>query len=314
MKLSTLFLLCIGAAGVAFGDTPDKILEYVESTGNAYVNTGVKPVPSTFKATVALSVTQLKNSSFFGVKGSGWASTDSVYVYYGSSMFRVDWIGSQTTTFKPVLGTVYRFDCRGNTVSIDGSVYAGSQTKSSTASTKEFRLMGVNGNDSTCVPQRLYGAQFYEDGKTLSANYVPCMKDGVAGLWDTISGTILYSASTTPLTAGPELSTVSGKTFIGGSDLKWSTAANWLPTGVPTATDEVIIPAGRTVIADSSVAVKTLDVEPGAALSVGCELTKHISVDTFYPTADTGALSLATTGNLVLKGVLAVGGRTNVYD
>ena len=266
---------------------------------------------------MTIAPTGNSNSGYFGVKGSSWASADSLYVYRSDNYFRLDWIGSQTKSFIPTLNTVYRFDCCGNKVSIDGGIYAGSQTKSSTASTKTFWLMAVNGNGTAGVPQRFYGAQFYEDGKTLSANYVPCTKDGVAGVYETISGTILYSASSTALTAGPEITSSSVKTFTGaGGDLAWTTSANWLPDGAPSATDDVKILSGRTALASGALAVKSLDIAAGGALYHGCKVGEKLTHGNanIFPTSDTGSQTLATTGDFTLKGLYALGGVTNIYD
>lgn len=83
MKISTLFLLCAGAAGVVFGETPDSFVEYVESDGNAWVDTGVKPNPLKTRAVITLAPTVVNNTekAMFGQRSSGtWGGADATYV------------------------------------------------------------------------------------------------------------------------------------------------------------------------------------------------------------------------------------------
>ena len=113
MKLSTLFLLCTGAASVAFGELPDAFLEYVESDGNAYVDTELKLDPTKSRAVIVLAPTVVNGTekAVFGERSSSsGAGTDAMYVLLNGSKFRVDWIKATTATFVPTVNTIYRFD------------------------------------------------------------------------------------------------------------------------------------------------------------------------------------------------------------
>lgn len=72
--------------------------------------------------------------------------------------------------------------------------------------------------------------------------------------------------------------TYSGSTTVGGK-LLWSTAANWSLGAIPTATDDVVIPSGKTVILDvTSVSANsmtisgTLDLNKSADITINTQL------------------------------------------
>ena len=83
MKLSTLFLLCTGAAGVAFGDVPDSFVEYVESVNKTlYLNTGICPSPKTTRMMMKIALTEVSGTqqALFGA-GNGWGNNNWLFVH-----------------------------------------------------------------------------------------------------------------------------------------------------------------------------------------------------------------------------------------
>lgn len=201
MKLSTLFLLCTGAAGVVFGDVPDCLVEYIESTNTAsYVDTGIAPNPRKTRMVVKLAPMVVDNNqvAFFG-SGNSWGNNVCNFVLLNSGMFRLDWIGAQTKVFTPNVGQAYLFDCRNNVVSIDGQQWSnGNATMKTDADYPERPILLFNAmNDKGKVGgamMRLYECRIYQDGVALDANYIPCVKDGVVGLYNTVDETIVYDS------------------------------------------------------------------------------------------------------------------------
>lgn len=64
----------------------------------------------------------------------------------------------------------------------------------------------------------------------------------------------------------------SQKTYTGTSG-NWNVAANWTPSGVPTATDDVIIPSGKTVAITVNASVKSLTISGAVTLADNLVLT-----------------------------------------
>ena len=194
MKLSTLCLLCTGAAGVVFGDVPDCLVEYIESTDTAsYVDTGIAPNPRKTRMVVKLAPMVVDNNqvAFFG-SGDSWGNSFCNFVLLDSSMFRLDWIAAQTKVFTPNVGQAYLFDCCNNVVSIDGQKWSNqTATWKTDADYPERPILLFNAmNDTGKVGgamMRLYECRIYQDGEKLDCNYLPCVKDGLAGLYNTVN-------------------------------------------------------------------------------------------------------------------------------
>lgn len=320
----TAFVAC-AAAVVSFtsrAELPAKFVEYVYSGGSVVFDTGIKPIPSKTRAIITLAPMTVSSTekAMFGQRSSStWGDKYSTYVLLNSSYFRMDWIGNGTTkAFIPTKEHIYQFDCRNASARINGSSYSSSVTKDGAASSYSFYLFAMNdkGKTKAGLAQRLYAARIYTDGVNVSANYLPCVdNDGVAALYDTVSGMVCYPESGT-LTAGPDIVVdETKKTFFGLASDDWDTAANWLPAGVPTADDDVVIPAGKIVTAASTIAVKSLVTARATMLTVG-NWPKYLwSVNYMYPFAGEGtSLGVSVTGDMSVGGCFSIGGHTNEYD
>ena len=311
------------AFGVAAAELPDALVEYVESDGSAYYDTGICPSPANTRMVVAFAPTEVTgdNRSVFGLYSGTWA--DVAYVQYLSDKkLYVHWVGGKTLVESAVLNKVYLYDCHGNNATINGNTYTYSRTKTSAEAAQSLYLFGINSGGApygTGLPQRLYGARIYVDGKTLSANYIPCVKNGadglpVAALYDTVSGKVCYPTAGT-LTAGPAIGSESVKTFVGAADDDWQKADNWVPNGVPTKADDVIIPDGKIVATSGSIAAKSLSVAAGAMVTVGCELQGRWTVGNLFPLDGDGApLTVDIAGDLTIAGCFGLCGKRSARE
>ena len=128
----------------------------------------------------------------------------SVAVIISSKKFRADWTGSSTDTgITPAVRDVHDIECRYSVVVVDGAatIPFASNANHEKGGSNAYSLYLFNYNlkgspySNGGVLQRVYSCRIWADGTTLSANLVPCEKDGVAGFWDSVSGTILYPAN-----------------------------------------------------------------------------------------------------------------------
>lgn len=84
----------------------------------------------------------------------------------------------------------------------------------------------------------------------------------------------------------------SQKTYTGASG-SWNVATNWIPNGVPTASDDVIIPSGKTVSIAANAVAKSINLTGSLSLSNGVTLT--IGTSSLY-----GNFSVNTGGSFTM--------------
>ena len=170
---------------------------------------------------------------------------------------------------------------------------------------RNMYLFACNGN--TWLSDYFFGRCYYvkiwqtdgSGGYQLVRDYVPCVKDGVAGLYDNVSNTIFYP---TGLPVGyVEAGTAATATW-NGSDANVSTPANWLCYDNTSALMANAVPSsGTAVTVDSS------DPAPSVASTVAWNTLALGSVS-----GANGAISF-TGGTATLNGISAgVGGSGSV--
>ena len=266
-----------------FGAAPDSFVEYVESTNTStYIDTGLIPSASSTRlvATLAPMVVNNTEAALFGVRSSTTAyGSDAAYALLISSNFRLDWIRNSNQLFKPTVGRAYTFDLVNNYGFINNSFYISKESKSATAITHSFYFFAMNNNGAlkAGMKQRLYGARLYTNSTVLAANYVPCIRGGVAGLYDTVSGRTLLPQNF-PLVASD---TPHPSLKIEGGILKAKLSVTCGEGGTISQTGDSWVPVGSQV---------TISATPGAGLQA--EWTTDAAGNHFADTTAGAALSL----------------------
>ena len=200
MKLSTLFLLCTGAAGVVFGDAPKAFVEYVEANDQlTYINTGVTVNPKRTRMLVTLAMNSVKEGdvAVFG-RGNSWGNANSAFVLMQSGKFRLDYLGNQATKIDCTADTIYTFDLCNNMGMVNGVSYSTTAGKTDGDSNQAAYLFNFNNNGSlhTGAKMKLYAAAIWKDGEKLSGRYVPCIDDSdQPAVYDLVTQTIIYPLS-----------------------------------------------------------------------------------------------------------------------
>ena len=191
-------------AVAAFAELPDRFVEYVESTNKTtYVDTGVVGTPANTRMLVRLAVTAQTDtqSGVFGAATGDGDSNSSESISYVNKKFRADWTGGSTDTgIAPAVGDIYDIECLYSFVTVGDRTFVpikgNANHQKGGANANSLYLFNYNMNGTPYskggVLQRVYGCRIWADGKALSANLIPCEKDGVAGLWDSVTGAILY--------------------------------------------------------------------------------------------------------------------------
>ncbi len=108
---------------------------------------------------------------------------------------------------------------------------------------------------------------------------------------------------------------LANKTWTGATNATWTVATNWLPVGVPAATDSVFVPVSPNnpqIVANTTVASLYLASGTTLTLGGGVTLTDNGNLDATGPIIGIGAVSLGGAPGRTIKGsmsaALTVGG------
>ena len=175
-----------------------KRLEYIQSSGTQWIDTGIVPKNNT-RVDVDCDITY--GTGWIMILGSydqnkyfsWWANGATIYAYYG-------------TSDKIVAGENGR-----QTLSANKNIWtAGNSTisfseASFTANTSIYLFSVNNGGNYSKTSMKLYSCQIYDNG-TLVRDYIPCQTvSGEIGLWDDVNSLFYGNAGTGTFIAGPEI-------------------------------------------------------------------------------------------------------------
>ena len=176
------------------------LLEYIESTGQQYIDTGFKPNNNT---RVLLDLETLSKpsstASLFGARTASDSKNFSMLYASSSGKFRSDYNNLYTSEFDFKIGR-FTVDKNKETTIIDGKSLSYSNT-SFQCDYNMFVFANNNaGSASWMSSYRLYSCQIYDNG-TLVRDFIPCMNsNGICGLFDKVNKQFYASASGTPFT------------------------------------------------------------------------------------------------------------------
>ena len=190
---------------------------YVESTAGTYIDTGYYPCPET-KIEVDFQFTDATTTQqrVFGIEDQN--SLSSVFYINSLKIFTFSHkdgsvVGIQTgltadTGRHTAILDAYNGGAQngvlqvktGDTVIYDG-VLNQTRTKRS-AYPLHFFASNTGTKDGGGAKMRFYGAKIWEKGE-LVRNYVPCVRNGLVGIKDLVTGAFQYPTDLTVLTAGP---------------------------------------------------------------------------------------------------------------
>lgn len=288
-------------------------LEYIESTGTQYIDTGVKAVQ---KSKVLMDFMFFSGTALFGTYDSNKSfafqySNGKWYGYYGNSY------GAGTTAVTNKRSTL---NADGAKMYVDGvSAYSGNGSFSySATSSTNMLLFGLynSGTPNYFSNMRLYSCQIY--GSTgLVRDYVPCKNSSnTIGLYDLINNTFSTNAGSGAFTAGPAI-TSEGKsrTYVGVKELpecglpsgytqvKYieSTGTQYINTGVSA-------PSGFRFV--GTVAITNPDTTSTSCTIIGAYQNSTYNSITVYPNGNSGNSSWIIEGS---KGSMTTNGSGHVF-
>ena len=223
MNTRMIAVLSLAAAGFAFAETPDKFVRYVESDGSQYVDTGVTGRWNT-KVEAQVEWMDFADSALVGSRTSGSTGSRLYFCYClngDGNMYtttsgggeKVVWNGNWEARWEK--NRIYDFssefsatNAAGETTNIikaDGlALWSKTAAALDTGYSIYLFACNVGGTASYKSKARIYRLKIWqgpEDGgdMTLQRDLIPCMKNGKAGLYDAVSGDILYGSGSDPV-------------------------------------------------------------------------------------------------------------------
>ena len=179
-------------------------LEYIQSSGTQYIDTGVYPNGNTRIVFNCVFAPQSAAVWLFGARGGTYVNTYNFLTT--NNLYRSDYgNGSGGATFTTDSDTL-EIDKNGAIVTVNRQIVDQATSQSFTS---DFSLyLFANNNSGTIQGQciaRLYSAAIY-DGDTLLRDYVTCKNiEGAIGLYDLANNQFYANAGTGTFEAGPEI-------------------------------------------------------------------------------------------------------------
>lgn len=203
-------------------------LEYIESTGTQYIDTGFKPNNNTHVFLTANSTsTPTGNTALFGARTA--ASSKNYAMLFIPPVFRSDYNNSYTQTWQITATTKRTYDKNKETTTLDGT--SKSYTNAVFQADYALYLFAINsaGTAQWYASMQMYACQIYDNG-TLVRDFVPCKNvSGAVGLYDMVNAQFYANAGSGTFTAGPEIPAPDPPTALQtilAVVLQWAASAN----------------------------------------------------------------------------------------
>lgn len=183
-------------------------LEYIESSGTQYIDTGFKPNQDT-RVVMDVNVQTPASATLglFGVRDTSSGTAPLMFVLWTTgtgSKVRSDYFGTNVSGSNSIIGTRIQLDKNKNvyTDTVGNSL---TNTAATGQCTQNMFLFGVNnaGAARYFEAMKLYSCQIY-DNDTLVRNFIPCRSDaGAVGLYDIVNSKFYANKGTENFTEGP---------------------------------------------------------------------------------------------------------------
>ncbi|MBR5291712.1 MAG: hypothetical protein IKU32_02220 [Clostridia bacterium] len=231
-------------------------VEYIQSSGTQYIDTGVKPTANTkVLARVNVLSNPNRNAWLFGSRNANASSRYEVIWISGSSAYRF-YYGTSNYTFSGVSSTgELTITTAASGATINGvSVTPAAATISSENTMYIFSCHGGTASNETSYMQ-LFSFQIYE-GNTLVRDFVPCYRkaDTVVGLYDLANGVFYSNIGTGTFAKGADVS--GSVTPPATGDFAFTYSGNYTDNRVNGIGDVTLNTSGTLTVTGQTVKVK----------------------------------------------------------
>lgn len=178
-----------------------KRLEYIQSSGAQYIDTGIIGSYDT-RVTADFEILSIGSGTVF-VFGS--QANNDVRFCLGitsASVFRSDYGTEYISGPSAATGTKYKADKNRNVCTINGTAI-NSNVQTFTGTTNIY-LFARSYSSLSYASLKMYGCKIYSND-VLVRDFIPCKNaSGVVGMWDDVNNTFYSNAGSGTFTAGPE--------------------------------------------------------------------------------------------------------------
>ena len=203
------------------GSLPDGYteLEYLQSTGTQYIDSGIKG-DSDARVTADFEITAFDSGTTFVFGAQGTNSIRYTLGMTSAGAFRSDFGAAMTSGSAASLNTRYAADKNGNVCT------AGGQTLTSAAATftgtTNIYLFGRSYSSISCSKIKMYRCKMYKAGALVRV-FIPARNSsGTLGLYDTVNGTFYTNQGSGTFTAGADIVGFTAGAEIGkAEDREW---------------------------------------------------------------------------------------------
>ena len=184
-------------------------LEYIQSSGSQYINTGFKPNQDT-KISITVDFPLSGTSWLYGGRTSA-GSNSLGFLCEGNSKYRFDYASSTNELATKPTGK-FTIDSDKNKCYINGELVF-TATYTTFASPVNMYIFNNNNNGSLSggSSAKLYNCSIYDNG-VLIRNFIPCKNESsTVGLYDSVNNQFYQNAGSGTFVAGPEIPPVEDK-------------------------------------------------------------------------------------------------------
>lgn len=184
-------------------------LQYIESSGTQYIDTGIKPNQDT-QVTARLMLLGSTIAYLFGARGDSDEGYNNRYgiLYTSDHLFRSDYNTGNGPSFSPdlKLNVAYTIDKDKNVCSMGGFTVTSPEGVFQSPYNMFIGCVNEGGSPAYYASMRIYAFSVAENDE-LVREYVPCISpSGEIGLYDLQAGEFFDNAGTGTFGAGPEVS------------------------------------------------------------------------------------------------------------
>lgn len=175
-------------------------LDYIQSSGTQYIDTGFKPNQDT-RVLIDIENLSSAQASFFGARASQNAASFTFFSLTATTGRSDYGTSKQSMSFTNTVGR-YTVDQNKNVCTANDVTATG--TANTFQLTNNLYLLALNQADEAAqkASGKLYSAQVYDNG-TLVRDFIPCKNaSGAIGLWDNVNSVFYANAGTGTFSTG----------------------------------------------------------------------------------------------------------------